>query len=274
LERRAHALSLGAWRRRPELVHRVQSILRCKRALHPLAAHALVGVVACGLLLGSVELAHCPQVVAFVPAQREAAPQRAAEARTGAAAARGADVADAPAGNLSLERGANGFHAIETKAIAHGRRSAARPLVAALRRRASEQLAGATEGEIAAINVDARDANAGAPQQVLLKAEMPASAAPAQERQYIVFTAWEVVRIFPQKTREAADYDTGAAAQHQAGESRPGTETTTKITVTRLILRIYPANAAPGAKPTPATGSNSGRPIALPFDGSWLVLEL
>ncbi len=38
LLRRAHALSLGAFTRRPELVHRVHSILRRKRALNPLAA--------------------------------------------------------------------------------------------------------------------------------------------------------------------------------------------------------------------------------------------
>ena len=68
LDRRAEALSLGAWQRRPELVRRVHSILCGKQALHPLAARALVGVVGCGLLLASVELARCPQTVAFVAA--------------------------------------------------------------------------------------------------------------------------------------------------------------------------------------------------------------
>ena len=68
LLRRAHALSLGAFTRRPELVHRVQSILRRKRALNPLAAAALVGVVGFGLVAGAVELSRSPQLVAFVAA--------------------------------------------------------------------------------------------------------------------------------------------------------------------------------------------------------------
>ena len=68
LLRRAHALSLGAFTRRPELVHRVHSILRRKRALNPLAAGALVGVVGFGLVVGAVELSRSPQLVAFVAA--------------------------------------------------------------------------------------------------------------------------------------------------------------------------------------------------------------
>ena len=70
LLRRAHALSLGAFTRRPELVHRVQSILRRKRALNPLAAAALVGVVGFGLVAGAVELSRSPQLVAFVAAPK------------------------------------------------------------------------------------------------------------------------------------------------------------------------------------------------------------
>ncbi len=53
LLRRAHALSLGAFTRRPELVHRVHSILRRKQALNPLVAGALVGVVGFGLVIGA-----------------------------------------------------------------------------------------------------------------------------------------------------------------------------------------------------------------------------
>ena len=73
LLQRTQALSLGAFEHRPELVHRVHTILRRRQALHPAAARALVGVVGCGLLFGSVELARCPQVVAFVAAQRPSA---------------------------------------------------------------------------------------------------------------------------------------------------------------------------------------------------------
>lgn len=51
LERRqAEALSLGAWQRRPELVHRVHGILRRKRRLSKGAAVALLGTVGCALI--------------------------------------------------------------------------------------------------------------------------------------------------------------------------------------------------------------------------------
>ena len=68
--RRAQALSLGAFERRPELVSRVDSILRRKQTLHPLAAGALVGIVGCGLVVGAVELSRSPQLVAFVAAPK------------------------------------------------------------------------------------------------------------------------------------------------------------------------------------------------------------
>ena len=68
--RRAQALSLGAFERRPELVSRVDSILRRRKALHPLAAGALVGIVGCGLVIGAVELSRSPQLVAFVAAPK------------------------------------------------------------------------------------------------------------------------------------------------------------------------------------------------------------
>ena len=68
LLRRAHAGSLGAFTRRPELVHRVHSILRRKQSLNPLVAGALVGVVGCGLVIGALELSRSPQLVAFVAA--------------------------------------------------------------------------------------------------------------------------------------------------------------------------------------------------------------
>ena len=77
LKHPAEALSLGAWQRRPELVDRVHRILRRAPGLHPAAARALLGVLSCGLVLGSVELARCPQVVEFA-ARPAAAPAVAA----------------------------------------------------------------------------------------------------------------------------------------------------------------------------------------------------
>lgn len=71
LERRAEALSLGAWQRRPELVHRVHAILRRKRKLGPVGTRALLGAMGCSLLVGSIELARCPQLIAFVPVRNQ-----------------------------------------------------------------------------------------------------------------------------------------------------------------------------------------------------------
>ena len=68
LQRRAEALSLGAWQRRPELVHRIHRILHHRKTIGPAAARVSVAVFICGLAVVSLELARCPQLVAFVPA--------------------------------------------------------------------------------------------------------------------------------------------------------------------------------------------------------------
>lgn len=68
LLRRAHALSLGVFVRRSELVRRVSSLLLERQKLHPVAARAIVGVMGCGLLFGSMQLARTPQLVVFVSA--------------------------------------------------------------------------------------------------------------------------------------------------------------------------------------------------------------
>ncbi|HEV2325359.1 MAG TPA: M56 family metallopeptidase [Terracidiphilus sp.] len=80
LQRRAGALSLGAWHARPELVRRVHSILRRRHPLNPFAARAVLAAVACILLAGASELVRCPRLIAFVPAHTtDAAPHPLAE---------------------------------------------------------------------------------------------------------------------------------------------------------------------------------------------------
>ncbi len=109
LERRAEALSLGAWHRRSELVHRVHGILLRKRGLSKAAAGALLGAVGCALVAGSVEMARCPQLVAFVPEQKSLAmtPERQQEM----AAMLARENAEA---KMSLPAG---FHAVQAKAV-------------------------------------------------------------------------------------------------------------------------------------------------------------
>jgi beta-lactamase regulating signal transducer with metallopeptidase domain len=65
LERRAAALSLGAWEKRSELARRVHSILRSGQGMGRMQARVVMGVLVVGLLGGSAELARCPQIVSF-----------------------------------------------------------------------------------------------------------------------------------------------------------------------------------------------------------------
>jgi beta-lactamase regulating signal transducer with metallopeptidase domain len=65
LGRRSLALSLGAWGRQPELVRRVQSILRGAQGMGRTQARVVMGALILGLLVGSAELARAPQFVSF-----------------------------------------------------------------------------------------------------------------------------------------------------------------------------------------------------------------
>jgi beta-lactamase regulating signal transducer with metallopeptidase domain len=65
LGRRALALSLGAWERRPELVRRVHSILQRAPGMGRIQARFVTSMLVVGLLGGSAELARCPQFVSF-----------------------------------------------------------------------------------------------------------------------------------------------------------------------------------------------------------------
>jgi len=284
-ENRAAALSLAAWRRRPELVHRVQSILRRQRALHPVAARALLGALACGLLAASVELARCPQLIAFVTAPQ---PQQIAEAD----AVLPDRAAYTPVSTRSFSRNTS-IHMVEARAILPSRR-AAHPSSATAH--AKQYSVAAAESQIAS-----HDANVGTPHATYLKAELPSPSSKQtaqQEPQYFIFTAVEQVQTLPQNSREIADYDTGAA--NDANSAAPQNATSVannqtaapaqRITITRLILRIAPATftASPSKTNTTAPNANSShstdtrsvdpapveQPTIIPFGNGWLVLQL
>jgi beta-lactamase regulating signal transducer with metallopeptidase domain len=292
LARRAGALSLAAWRRRPELVQRVHGILSRKPALNLAASRVLLSVLGCGLLAGSVELARCPQAVAFV-----AAPQTEQLAQADAVNIGGAALV--PAG---LKRnGAGTAHMVQTRAIlapvAIAPASPGLASTSAPARRENDRAVNAPQQQIAA--------NAArAPYETLLSAEdtrleRAAHRAKHQfaspEPQYIVFTAWERVQTAPQTSRTIADYDNGAAeqnaAQPQAGSAADdarATQPAPQIRVTRLIFRIDPDPAAQGAQtdsrkdPGPSDSGNSAgtnsnsvhQPAFIPFGNGWLVFQL
>src|ERR1035438_468089 len=121
LERRTEALSLGAWQRRPELVHRVHSILRRKHTLGPLGTRALLGALGCGLLFGSIEFVHCPQLIAFVPARNQernvGTANRTQPVHSQVASARLINAAYVPLRHAGSSHSASAFHATNVEAI-------------------------------------------------------------------------------------------------------------------------------------------------------------
>ena len=263
----------GRDRWRPELVHRVHSILRRKQALHPLVAGALVSVLGCGLVVGSVELARSPQLVAFVAAPEPDAPTsaptspqaetpgiaRASYARTGQPGPTATDAVFHPSTQ---------FRGIDTKAILPARRNAEATPVATRSRRSDDSSAGITE-EVST------DANA--PRAELVKAVTPTSAEPpVQGQQFVVLAAWEEVETSGPRTRAIADYDTGAEAKQQSGDatSQPATTRATEITVTRIILLVYPAGSATATEPASTTVFHSHRTATPSVDSGRTGLQL
>lgn len=71
---RGMSLALGAWEKRPELVRRVERILRGERTLGRRLAVGVTGTVMAASLVGALALARSPQMVSFAPvAQAEIA---------------------------------------------------------------------------------------------------------------------------------------------------------------------------------------------------------
>lgn len=273
LQRRADALSLGAFERRPELAHRVHSLLLKKSVLSPIGARALLSMVGCGLLFGSVEMARCPQLVAFVPTHRavdaaqiarfdEAQPVRGP---LGMPAYRATNVeAILPASSRSdLD-----FRAMERRGTGAAR---------------TEQKTEAQPAHLASTE----------PKQQLLKAVMPGphakTASPAQSQEWVVFTSWQVESP-AQTAGTIADYDAGSQQTEANADETSGqpSEAPDRITVTQLILRVDPVKQASAdhvtdsapVKKAQSTNSNSlvkpvlHWPAPLPFDAGWLVIQL
>ncbi len=257
LERRAEALSLGAWQRRSELVHRVHGILWRKRRLSTAAAGALLGTVGCALVAGSVEMARCPQLVAFVPEQKSLAMTPARQREMTAMLAR--ENAEA---QMTLPPG---FRAVPARAVMPkiGRRS----LVKFAHHDARKSSA--------TVNTDATESA-----RENAKADVAGDRVnPGPEQQWVVLAAWEEVQTVSRTSSSTArDYEASAVAQDGAAETEQnnnGTpagqaasktphqnQTSSQYTVTRLILRVIPANAK---STQPATGA---------VRGGWFVIQL
>jgi beta-lactamase regulating signal transducer with metallopeptidase domain len=261
LERRAEALTLGAWHRRSELVHRVHGILRRKRRLAPAAAVALLGTLGCALIAGSVEMSKCPQLVAFVPAKSSLAMTGDRQRAMAAMLAR--ENAEA---KMTLP---SGFRAVQARAV-----------MPETNRTTSTHVAHRAARKGAA-PVD-RDA-AQSPRQMARADVMGDRVNPAANEQWVVLAAWEEVQTVQHvsaqnsSTNATSDYDGNAVAedgavaeQQQAGvtsgqaasKTPRQNQTTSAYTVTRLILKVVPAN------------SKSTQPGTGIVRGGWFVIQL
>ncbi|HVZ84039.1 MAG TPA: M56 family metallopeptidase [Terracidiphilus sp.] len=242
LSHRTEALSLGAWQRRPELVQRVHSILRGRRALHPIAARAVFASLACGLGLLSFELAQCPQLVAFA----SAAPQPVQMAAAGEG-----DAVYTPGPRLE-----SGLRAVPAKAVM--------PMIEAqplMHHRAVHH------------RKPAEDAQPAAPQAEQIAAALQ----PAQPQQVIVFTEWEQIETVHSPSahvaaQSTADYETGQAADavmpSSAQPAPPATQTASRIRITQLVLKVLPAGSAK------ASTSKLHQPAAVLLGNGWFVIQL
>ncbi len=270
LSRRAEALSLGAWQRRPELVNRVHSILGRGHALSPLATRALFGALSCGLVFGSVELARCPQLIAFVPSQ----PPQVTQALVHSDPPRLISTAYVPARKPRTVRASSGFRARNTKAILPTGRPSV-PTEASLQR----SLTGARE-----LNISSAQFASNSPKAEMLKAVLPDPRANQPHvQQWIVLATWEQVETSRRAVPLSSDYDSDQRTDQNTSNSvqdtsnsadrpnaRPNApaaiqnsgQPTTQITITRLIFRVIALN------------SNLNQPAPLPIRAGWLVFQL
>jgi hypothetical protein len=281
IQRRAEALSLGAWQRRPELVHRVHSILRRRTVLGPVGARTVIAVLACGIAVGSIELSRCPQLVAFAQPNDAGA----------------ANVANAEPMPLRMPSRMVDARFIETpQAATTGGTRSNKPQVTntkAAMPSPSQNRPAASHGPCrSAADSPARKAAALASprslisnsQQQVLQAELMNSAADTvvnsaqsgQEQSWIVLTTWEEVSSPVQAAVQSTD-PTGTLEPATANQpaykgvrvipavqasDKTAVQPSHQLKVTRVIFRVVPASSV----------SNS--PTALPVRGGWWVIQL
>jgi bla regulator protein blaR1 len=274
LERRAEALSLGAWHRRSELVDRVHRILLHKRTMNRTAAAALLATLGSMLFVGSVEMSRLPQLVAFVPRHNTQAMTPARQVQLDALLSQ--ENAD-PKGVLLAT-----YSALPAKAVLPASRSLA--------------------------PAHTRNHTTPQPRQEFRKPSNPAPAAAQQiaqsehlgdrvipsepqPQQWVVVTTWretssasripQIISDFenesePAKVPSARSTANGtsspsaanATSASQAAQASSGSDQTPtqahQFTVTQLILRVVPASS---------NSASTQPPTATVRDG-WFVIQL
>jgi beta-lactamase regulating signal transducer with metallopeptidase domain len=313
LARRDAALSLGAWQRRPELAERVHRLLRRPCVLSPAASVASVALVGCGLVAGTVGLARCPELVAFV--------SPASNVSNGLSASAHMAVAEPGLGDIQadvdLVHGSGGFagsgpqayRAVKTMAIVPARRPTSLPRgidasprtdAASEADRGRESNNSSLTGHSLASLVPTAVAAQMRAQQVSrptatqnaqtggieTSARLSGSHGAGEEQTgWIVLTTFEEVQTSGSGGDVQGDAVVSEAGVNSGAESRgannaTGAKTSARISVTRLVLRfVQPmSNAEPGANAKPGSdaqpGSNSAQPIAIPYRDGWFVIQL
>jgi hypothetical protein len=259
LERRAEALSLGAWHRRSELVQRVHRILLHRHGMSRAAAGTLLGALGCMLIAGSVEMARCPQLVAFVRQQNSSPMTPARQQEFTAVLAR-----EKAESRMALPPD---FHAISAKAVMP-------PPKRSTQKNTFKFDAGKAS----------RDARVKSPASTAEQARCNESGDRVNgdsNQQWVVLAAWEEVQTVSRSAGSTADYDIDAEAvstrNKQSASSTavstnrtpaaktqldgsPNTAKQDQYTVTRLLLRVVPANSISAELPS--------------MRGGWLVFQL
>lgn len=255
LERQAEALSLGAWHKRSELVHRVHRILLRKRGMSRAATATLLAVVGCALLAATVEMARAPELVAFVPRQKALAMSPARQQQMAALLAQ--ESADA---KIMLPPG---YRAEPAKAVL--------PQV----HRGSQVGAARHAGARSAAAPEVKT-SAGAGSQLVARTDATGGRVNDGAEQWIVLSAWEEVRTISSvnESGQMADYDASAVpwlqqqnedAVNASGQDKAKnrSQARSSYTVRELILRVVPANPA----------SNAIQPTGI-IRGGWFVIQL
>jgi hypothetical protein len=249
LNARAKALALNAFERRPELARRVHSILVRRNAIHPLAGRALLGAVACALVVGAVGLARCPQLVAFVPS----APKTATETAKLVPEGMRGDKVIAPSDEQSRGVGFRSINAMAIMPRTIAQRIASQPTVV----HASCKQASNTSILRSAINA-AQSMKSAAPAMVAGNAM---AAAPTQQ-ELVVFTTYEQVQATSDGLGDKviSDYDSETSASPRPTQTGPSQTGSGQFTITRLVFRIFPA----GDNRTTAVPVVAARPETMP----------
>ena len=252
LRRRAEALSLGAWQRRAELVSRIHRILGRPQLMSPLATRAILGGLSCGLIFGAFELARCPQFVAFIPDHPHQLAQQHVQS-----------IDDLPhAVNASYTRDLASPSPARFRVVNTVART---PVSSAPLREKSVKVSRRAHHSVALPAMARIDEAPAAQTEQLRRRIQPgrdASQQHNQSQEWLVLTTWEqVVTTTSRTVSDSGDPENSAPMTEQ--KTQPSSSATRQITVTRLILRVAPANSAPN------------QPDAMPLmrDG-WFVFQL